>query len=117
MPGMRITLDAAMRARDVSRPREGPDLRGTTAAGDGAAAGCAVGEAARKQDLARQDPAGDAAGQQTAGHGAAGREAAGRGLAAQDPPVQGHHLDGPGAAPASLPGRRRGKPGKRRRRR
>lgn len=49
-PGMRITVDAAMRARDVSRPRaegeEAPAAGSGTGSGSGSGAGSGAGQPA-----------------------------------------------------------------------
>lgn len=96
MPGMRITLDAAMRARDVSRPR------GTAATGPRDHPGDKPGA----EDAHRaEDSPGMAGGTEAEQY----RDEPGRSAARQP--------DGAAAPPAAQPGKRRNKAGKRRRRR
>ncbi|TDC52700.1 hypothetical protein E1281_18685 [Actinomadura sp. KC345] len=53
-PGMRITVDAAMRARDVSQPR--PEREAAPAAGPGPGAGAGKGaEPARRTKAAKNE--------------------------------------------------------------
>lgn len=128
MPGMRITVDAAMRARDVSRPREttgadAADARSGTSTAGASGTGTSSGTNGHTGDAGR-GPAGGAAGTpaaagEEAGHLADGQQAEGTQVLAAGPVNRnaGRPSGGPAAQTAARPARRRGKTGKRRHRR
>ncbi|MGE5291450.1 MAG: hypothetical protein ACM3ML_30460 [Micromonosporaceae bacterium] len=70
MPGMRVTLDAAMRARDISRPRPAPGAHDTAPDRERAASATASATASAAARLAGQQT--DAAGMTASGFGALG---------------------------------------------